>query len=210
MRELEFLPDWYNQVRRRKRVIAFEGWLLLALILSIGTWLVLAQRNVATAERNLKSLRGQLVQTQSEQRLLEEQLRLRKQLQAQEELIASLGYPVEMTRLLQTLDTLMPREMSLTDFTCETQERTRQAAGVAVARATKDSSNQIDRTLKVKIVGVAPSDVDLANFLAGLSSVPFFEQVAPTYSSQKMENGHVLREFEVTFYMNLNLQPVGS
>ena len=68
---------------------------------------------------------------------------------------------------------------------------------------------QMDRRLKVKLVGVAPSDVDLANFLAGLTQVPFFEQVSIAYARDKVEAGHILREFEVSWSMGLNV-PVGS
>ena len=61
--------------------------------------------------------------------------------------------------------------------------------------------------MKVKIQGVTPTDVDLANFLGALSSVSYFENIAMTYARDKGENGHIMREFEVTFSMNLNAPP---
>jgi hypothetical protein len=120
-----------------------------------------------------------------------------------------------MTRLLQTLDTIMPKEMSLTEFDCDTEEQqaqTQQNTSVASLRPTASDKqpSQLSRKLKVRIVGIVPSDVDLANLLSGLTNVPFFEQVALTYSRGRVESGHVLREFEVTFSMNLNLFPAGS
>jgi hypothetical protein len=48
--------------------------------------------------------------------------------------------------------------------------------------------------------------VDLANFLGELSKMPFLEQVNVSYSQDKVDSGHRMREFEVTFSMNLNQQ----
>ena len=62
----------------------------------------------------------------------------------------------------------------------------------------------------MRLVGVAPSDVDLANFLTGLTGVPFFDNVAMTYSKDKAQEGHLLREFEVTFSLNLNRMSIGG
>jgi Tfp pilus assembly protein PilN len=209
MRELEFLPAWYHQTRRRKRIVGLEAWVLFLLVIGLGSWVALAQRNIIRDQQALNGLTKQITQTHSEQRMLAEQLSLRQQLQEREQLIASLGMPVEMTRLMQTLDSVMPKEMSLVEFNCDTDEQLRQVTSVAAARATNDTTRQMDRRLRIKLIGVAPSDVDLANFLAGLTNVPFFEQVAVTYAKDKTEAGHVLREFEVTFTMSLN-QPVGA
>ena len=50
---------------------------------------------------------------------------------------------------------------------------------------------------------MVPTDVDLANFLAGLQNVPYFENVAMAYAKDRAENGHVMREFEVNFTIDL-------
>jgi hypothetical protein len=36
-----------------------------------------------------------------------------------------------------------------------------------------------------------------------LATIPFFEQVSITYAREKSENNHVMREFEVSFSLNL-------
>jgi Tfp pilus assembly protein PilN len=212
MRELEFLPAWYHQTRGHKRIVLIQTWTLVLLVVGLSTWTLLARRSIRAAEASLVTLSGRLEQTQTEQKVLEQHLSLKQQLESRRRLIASLGFPVETTRLLQTLDGLMPPEMSLLDFSCETVEQPRQTSGVLGARyivppAGEQQSGalrQMDRRLNVKLVGVAPSDLDLASFLAGLSGVPFFEQVAVTYARDKLDAGHILREFEVTFSIDLN------
>jgi hypothetical protein len=205
MRELEFLPDWYHRARRSKRIVVLEVWVLLIVAVGLGTWTFLARGNLRAKETMVTLRQGQLDQTHSEEKMLTEQLSLREELRDREQIIASLGFPVDMTRLLQTLDSVMPKEMSMTDFDCNIEEtQKQQTTAIAAAPSQQPPTPQYDRRLKVKLVAVAPSDVDLANFLAGLTDVPFFDQVGVTYSHYKSDQGHVFREFEVTFSMDLN------
>jgi hypothetical protein len=205
MRELEFLPDWYHRARRCKRIVVLEVWILLIVATGLGMWTFLARGNLRTKETMVALRQGQLDQTHSEEKMLSVQLGLREELRDREQIIASLGFPVDMTRLLQTLDSVMPKEMSMTDFDCSIEE-TQKPVTTAIAAAPSQTppTPEFDRRLKVKLVAVAPSDVDLANFLAGLTDVPFFDQVGVTYSHYKSDKGHVFREFEVTFSMDLN------
>lgn len=207
MRELEFLPEWYHQTRRKRQMVGFQGWLLLLVIVGLGMWTGLAHRNVRAAQSTLDSLKGQLDQTYAEQRLLAEQLSLRQELEAREKIIASLGFPVEMTRLLQTLDSIMPKEMSLLEFRCQTTEEPLSPGAAKTVAAGIDPSRQTERRLKVWLVGVAPSDLDLASFLAGLTNVLFFDGVTVNYARDKVEAGHLMREFEVMFSINLTQSP---
>jgi hypothetical protein len=51
--------------------------------------------------------------------------------------------------------------------------------------------------------------VDLANFLAGLSNNPYFEQIAMTYARDRSDSGHTMREFEVTYVVDLTAPAEG-
>ena len=57
MRELEFLPDWYPQTHRRRRLIVLQGWLTLIMVAGMGSWIVLQDRNNTLDERILARLR---------------------------------------------------------------------------------------------------------------------------------------------------------
>jgi hypothetical protein len=57
---------------------------------------------------------------------------------------------------------------------------------------------------------VAPTDMDLAEFLARLTSKPFFRNVELLISHEKTDRGHVMREFEVAFVMDLNPTAAGG
>ena len=201
MRDLEFLPDWYPQTRKRRRLVILQGWLILVLAGGMGAHLVLADRNAKVAAKSLGALQGQLEQTNAQLAEIDKLDTMRKQGRQQEQLISRLGLYVEACKTLDTLDSLMPRQMALTVAQLDNEERV--DAGASAMQAAKGDS-VVERRLKVRIQGVCPTDVDLANFMTQLATIPFFEQVSITYAREKSENNHVMREFEVTFSLNLN------
>lgn len=204
MRELEFLPAWYPQARRRRRWLRLHACTTVLLLCGLGLWVGLARRNIIGASAALASVDRQLAQSQLELEQLQVQLRLKSQLELQRQIVSRLGLQVEMSRMINTLEQVMPKEMSLCELTFDTEEQLKRGDGSAAAPTNKDT--QKNRVLRVRMLAVAPSDVDLANFLAGLTNVPFFQEVAMTTSHDKSEGGHIMREFEVTFSMNLNAQ----
>jgi Tfp pilus assembly protein PilN len=210
MRELEFLPNWYPNLRRRKRVVLLQGWMTLAIVAGLTLWIVLARQNLQSAQATLSVLDREMVQTRAEQSQLEELLALERELTQKEQIIAQLGFPVEMSRVLRTLDLVMPPEMSVREITCNTREVVLTAAtGATAARARPQTPRPVEKRLEFRLVGWAPSDVDLANFLAGLQTdYPFFESIQLVRADGKSEGGHLLREFEVTFTINLE-SPTG-
>lgn len=206
MREMEFVPDWYPRLRLRQRRIFLQAWMTIVVICGLGLWMFLASGNVRLEEQSLVGIRNELAKTASDLKKLDDLLDLQKQLRHKKEIIASLGLHVETTRLLDSLNTAMPAEMSLLDLSLEVEERIKPVSNLVKAAGQK-KDDLIERRLKVKMLGVAPTDVDVADFLARLSNVPFFEQVTPTYARDRSESGHLMREFEVTFSVNLDTPP---
>jgi Tfp pilus assembly protein PilN len=204
MREMEFLPEWYPQSRRRKRVVVLQGYMMLLLAAGLAVWLALAQRNIHTASAALAGIESQISQTHQEMHQLDEQVALKNQLLLQRQIIGKLGLPVEMSRLLFTLDQKLPRDMSLTDLSFDTREQLKAANTRVSARG-----DDIDRRLHIRLEGVAPTDNDVANFLTALARVPFFDDVAMNYSRDRNEGGHIMRDFEITFSVNLNQRSGG-
>src|SRR6185295_8548040 len=109
----------------------------------------------------------------------------------------------ETTRVLTTLQELMPADMALLDLGLDTEEPPK-LTGSLSARAQQEAlKQQHDGKLRFKVHGIAPTDVDLAEFLAKLTSKPFFKQVELMYSHERVDSGHVMREFEISFLMDL-------
>jgi hypothetical protein len=74
-----------------------------------------------------------------------------------------------------------------------------------------EKAADVDRRLKVVVDGVAPNDTQLATLLENLSKVKCFDNVAFAYFREgRSRDGHLLREFEFTFDMNLNQPTEGK
>jgi len=205
MREVEFLPEWYPKVRRRKHLMAVQAWATIILISGLGLWMLLVQRNVHAREVELNSLRSDLNQSEVDIQRLEDLLSLQRDLGKQDGIFAKIGRPVETTRVLTTLEQLMPRDMALLDLSVDTEETTPKVSGSLASRAAQEARNvKTETALRLKVHGVAPTDMDLAEFLAKLTARPFFKQVDLTYSHERADSGHIMREFEVTFAIDLN------
>ena len=211
MREIEFLPDWYPKVRKRKRMVALQAYVTLILMCGLGLWMLLVQRNVHARELELDGLRSDLDQSETELARLEELLQLQRQFGQQDQIFNKIGRPIATTKLITTLEQMMPSDMALLDLTLETEEPNRNSnsgaygggygSGLA-ARAAREKELESAK-LRFKMHGVAPTDTDLGEFLHKLTGRPFFKNVELLYSHERQDRGHVMREFEITFTMDL-------
>jgi Tfp pilus assembly protein PilN len=209
VREVEFLPDWYPKVRKRKRMVALQAWVTLILLCGLGLWMLLVQRNVHARELELDTLRTDLDQSETELARLEDLLQLQRQLGQQDQIFIKIGRPVEATRIITTLEQMMPSDMALLDLTMETEDAKGGGGGGSggytgglAGRAAREREQETSR-LRFRMHGVAPTDTDLGEFLHKLTSKPFFKKVELLYSHERQDRGHVMREFEVTFVMDL-------
>jgi len=198
MRDLEFLPEWYPKLRRRKRAVAFQAWVTLGIMAFLGLWMLLAQRDVHARETELRDVSSSLTRSVTELDRLKTLEKLKDQYAAQDAVFARIGRPIEMTRLLTTLEELMPPTMSMLDLSVSTEEI---KIDSLAARAQQQKGT--NRKMKMKLQGVTPTDADLASFLAKVTAKPFFTEVAVVYIKERMDAGHTMREFEVSFTLDL-------
>jgi Tfp pilus assembly protein PilN len=209
MRDLEFLPQWYSQLEHRRRTVMLQLWIALALVAGLGLWLTLVKRNQRAAECAMATISGELAQTNTQLQQMDRLESLRRQWRQKAEVLGRLGIHVESGKLIGKLAEALPENVSLLGLNAETEETPLPLSAAAMAALKNPASPPMDRRLRVRVQGVAPTDVELATFLTELNKVPFLEQVTPTYARDLPESGHILREFEVTFSVNLN-GPAGS
>jgi hypothetical protein len=202
MRELEFLPQWYPAIRRRRRQTLLQLWLTGLVAIGLCLWQLMAHRNIELKAHEADSVAGNLAQTRAVLKVLEEQASLKQKLQVQNEMLAKIGTHIEAARMFDAIDKAMPQGMSLINTTLETEEMTSNTP--AKSDNGKPAAPVQIRRYKVRLEAVAPSQLDLANFLASLTNVPFFENVTPTWAKDQIQDDHLMRRFEVTFDVNLS------
>lgn len=202
MREVEFLPPWYAQVRRRRRLVMLQAWMTLVVLLGFGVWTMQARHNIRRDALTLHTRESELSASRNELKVVEELMTLRKKLVEQSTVLSKVGSHAEAARLLATLDEVMPASAALLELSLVTEES--RPITLVGARAAQERDRTVDRRLNVRVTGVAPTDVEVADFLTRLTGKPFFEDVRMTGSKPRLDNGRVMREFEVYFSMNLN------
>src|SRR5207248_1205768 len=104
---------------------------------------------------------------------------LDKQLGKQDQIFLKIGRPIETTRVLTTLEQLMPRDMALMDLSVDSEDGASgkgvAPAGTLAARAQREGRfAAAENKLRLRLHGVAPTDMDLAEFLAKLTGKTFF------------------------------------
>jgi Tfp pilus assembly protein PilN len=200
MRELEFLPAWYPALWRRRRFVALQAWLAGAIVAALASWMLLAERNVQAAQDSLQGLQKQLQQTDDQLHRLSELQSLKLQMSQQAEVVSRLGPHVPTARLINVLEEAMPPDMAILDLSTDSQAQIKAPSSLSAASGAHPA---MVRTVRIRLHGVAPSDVDLGNFLARLAGVPYFSDIAMSYSKDRVDSGHLMREFEVTFSVRL-------
>ena len=211
MREIDFLPNWYPQIQQRYRWLIAQAWVTVTIILLLGGYALVQRWQVRGAKAVTSQCEARITQSRQQLAQLGEMLKYEGQLRQQEQIVARLGLGVDTTRLLKSLEDAMPTEMSLTNISVETIEQARSSPLMTIvarnnpAGSSKADETDVNRRLKVLVDGVAPTDMQAATLVENLLKVNCFENVAFVYFREgRSRDGHVMREFEITFDINLD------
>jgi Tfp pilus assembly protein PilN len=205
MYNVEFLPEWYQSLQRRKWAVVIQAGLSLAIVLGlVGTligreWEIHRQLQIV-AQNDL-----QLRQSNRQLAKLNGVLATQDQLRQQEHAINQLGIDLDATRVVNALETAMPPRMALTGLSVEAQEQPSMPEGQVSTTATG-----MDHWLVVRLQGIAPTDIEVAILMDRLSKVKYFDSVAMSYIRDRTEAGRTMRDFELRFRVNLNVPAEGK
>jgi Tfp pilus assembly protein PilN len=204
MHELEFLPEWYQRLLARRRMLLLHIWIALLVAASLLLWSALARRNLGNSEAALGSLSAQLRQMDSQLQQMDRLEALKRQMRRQAEVLARLGVHVGASRIIAMLSEAAPSSVAFTSLRLELEEKAVPVSGLMRAAAREPGATPPpERRLRATLRGVAPTDVELATLLSELSRLSFIEGVAPTAVKDSRRQGHVMREFELTFSIRL-------
>ena len=204
MHEVDFLPPWYPAIQRRQKAVVIQAWATLLIVVCVCGYALARKMQVNAAKQITVQTEAQINLSRQQLAQLSEKMKFEDQLREQDRIVARLGLGVETTRLLKALDDAMTPEMALTNLSIETTEQP-PAMNISLLRtASSDAAVDQDRKLKVVVDGVAPTEIEAVTMMGNLLKVNCFENVAIQLNEGKLRDGHIAREFEVTFDMNLN------
>jgi Tfp pilus assembly protein PilN len=208
MININFVPDDYVQKKESLRANTFYLVLfLIAMSALAGTFAVIKMRQrSALGEQMAVSKRMADASTAIAQ--LEELQSKKKQMMKNVLLTAELVEPVPRSILLAALTNNLPAGTSLTVVDIAQQMPTAQAGSqankydAAKKNAAKAAEPKVSpETLletEIDIEGVAPSDIEVAQYISRLTSSILFEKVALVQSKESSVDNDVRREFKLT------------
>lgn len=208
MEEIDFLPDRIKAQRARRRRLTVQAYLMAVCLTGLVALGYVFHVRIQTARGELSMLEGrgdamrqQLAMKESMEQELAD-LMIKKRIEEQ------LGRRLGTLDVLGELQQVMPESMALTSLTMETVEvrlpvttvgggdRPNRAVAVGTTRDEK-----VVKRVRLVITGLAPTDVDVANFIGQLASSPVFEDVNMGYARNITFRSRVARKFQTSCYV---------
>ena len=204
---INFVPEWYQQqqVRRnqsRRMFILFAVLIGGLLAISAVTWkrvdmLKDYQQSIENQIRSMNHKVAQVTELQNERQAIIEQM----------DIYNRLARPVEMTLVSGAIAHLTPDSVFLEQFDSETEQLTR--TEVLVPASESRTGRAVTRSekyevIEITIVGAAPNDVEIANYVGRLAGVNLFRNVKMQYAKERTIDETVIREFEITMQVPLD------
>jgi Tfp pilus assembly protein PilN len=203
---INFLPEWYISARRCRRSLQRQALLLLLMVagMALLQMVTLSRRqDLSLYEQALaqqvSAVRGQLNEVADLQQT-------RTELAQQLHIYESLARPITFTQISNTLAALTPDAVFLTTLDAELQQLTRQRARPQTDPTTNKPKTESEtyEVIQIEIEGVAPSNVEIANYVGQLAATNLFRNVKMIQSREGAIGTAVTRAFKLTMEVALD------
>lgn len=211
--KLSFLPEDYVQrrIERRTNLICLT---LFAVVLSgiIGAWMV-TKRHKDDVATQLRAMRVAYTDAAKRLEQLDELQKRKQQMLRKAQVTRLLIDPVPRTFLLADLINRMPKSLSLFEFQLHSkmQRPTVQVNTSKSALANKAGAQAAAASLEEQVpryqvalilIGVAPTDVQVAQYMSSLQRSPLMTDVNLIYSEETKVADSTMRRFRIEAMLN--------
>jgi Tfp pilus assembly protein PilN len=222
--ELSFLPDDYleNKAQRRTNVIC--AVLFLITMVSIGLAFTTSERSLREVEAKHAAVEQSFADAARRIEQVQQMQEKQRTMAHQAELTASLLEKIPRSLILAKITNALPTGVSLTDFILESRKRNAPPPVAPRSAFEQKKTNSIvgqvaeakvyDVTLK--ITGLAPTDVQVAELLRKLRTVALFKDVTLIISdwekqgSDKKAQDQQYRRFQIELTLDPNADVKGE
>jgi len=213
MEKIDFLPERIRNQRARGKRLVRQAYLLGLCIAAMAVLAYDRQARISNAQGELVLLTGRSANVQRQLAMLGMLESEQAELYLKKRINDHLGSRVKTLVVLAELERLMPEGIALTNLHVETMDvstpifpvGTRNASARAAAapapEADPKTPQNVVKRRRVVITGLAPTDVDVANFIGQLASSKLFEEVTMGYAKNVVFRGRSAREFQTSCYV---------
>ncbi len=204
MAKIDFVPDDYIQQREGNRANLTYLVLLAVLMSAICVTFSIIKIRQRAARNELAALIQQMSQAHKQIAQLEEIKIKSKTMMRTMVMTAELLEPIPRSIILAALTNNLPGGVSLLETRLSEKEIIRaapvkasqyQAAGAKAAAQQEPPQKGFETTIEIK--GIAPSDIEVAAYIAQLSGSVLFDNVALVESKEHKINETRFREFKL-------------
>ena len=203
METIDFLPERIKAQRQRRRRWVRLAYLLVSCAVILAAYGIAQQVRFLRAKERLNSLSDRAANVQQQVAMLGTLQQQYADLMIKKRIDEQLGSRADALDVLAELGRLMPESVAVGSLELKTVElrttvRPALARGASAAGRPEDF---VEKRVRLEMTGLAPSDVEVANFIAQLSASPLFEDVNMGYSKNTEIQDRSAREFRIGCYV---------
>jgi len=217
MKEIDFLPQWYKDKRRRQTNYRVQYIGLICLAVVMVTWTITTLNSISRAGFHLTAAPCTRADASEEFRQMRVEL---EQLHAEDAVLSRIDQRLRISGAIGELSFLSGNRVKFSRLRMAAEKFPEKETAGKIARNTiraireamtdKSGPYEGDIRLKVTIAGIAADATYVAGFIRKLEESPWFFQVTPSYCRNTNVAGHVVSEFEITCYIANYTEQKGS
>lgn len=216
--DTNFLPEDYveKKTQRRTNLISLSLFVVVMTAI-IGAFLVTDRQWVEVARKQSK-INAQYEEAAKRLEQLDNLQARKDQMLRKAKVTGVLIERIPRSFILAELINQMPSTLSLLELELQTKavrKKRRRRATTSMEQAKADSGGNAESEPKIqkseatmRLVGVAPTDVQVAQFMTSLSRSTMFTDVNLAFSEEvKMGDDHLMRKFRIDMKLNQDITP---
>src|SRR5688572_8681146 len=219
--ELSFLPDDYLERKARRRANALCAGLSVVVMGAIASAFWLTERSMSGVEARAVSVDEQFADAARSIEQVNKMKAQQRKIVHQAELAASLVEKVPRSNLLAEFTNALPAGTSLLDLSLEARvkmnappsandARAKRKAAAAAAQgapaAGPPAPEPVQYDVYLKLVGIADTDVQVAQFIAKLNACPLVSDVNLLVTGETKQGDREMRKYEIEMIQNPQAQ----
>jgi len=209
MESIDFLPERIKFQRAKRKRLIRQVYLLAVCVVTLALLAYTRQARIAKTQAQLGLLAERSKNVQRQLQMLSSLQRQQADLMIKKRIDDQLGSRANALDVLSELGRLLPRSVAIYSLdlaAVDVRVPVRSAARTEAGRATAFSQgprekDQIVKRVRLELTGLAPTDVDVANFIGQLSASPLFEDVNMGYTKDTDFADRSARQFNVSCYI---------
>lgn len=207
-KDMSFLPEDYLERRAHRRTNLLSVVLFVIVMGGVIGAYIMSDKQRADIAKERDEINRQFADAHRKLEQLQELQRKKHQMLRKARLTGTLLERLPRSVILSQVINNMPVSMTLFDLELETKVKKTSARSRTLMDKRKNDakSKAAPRTAEVEVklmlIGVARTDVDVATFMAGVKASPLFDNVNLVFSEEVVIDEEKLRKFKVEAEVN--------